>query len=175
MIKVASRIGEFDLIKEFGVDPKVAETLDTTYALAVAAGLQALESAGLIPARAADEAEAPASRKLRHEHRDDTGVIFAASFPALDSLVHELARFMSGKLQHAAAQARGAVRGTSGPPMRCGRLVGSPSAGEEGAAARPAGRHQPVAGAGGADRARRFGASAVAAAAAVGARRLRDE
>ena len=81
VIKLASRIGDFDLTREFGVDPKVVETMDTTYALAVAAGLQALENAGLIPAQSVGANGVAASRKLRHEHRDSTGVIFAASFP----------------------------------------------------------------------------------------------
>ena len=92
--------------QEFGVDPKVVETMDTTYALAVAAGLQALENAGLIPAQSVGANGVAASRKLRHEHRDSTGVIFAASFPALDSMVDETARFMATRLEHEKSQVR---------------------------------------------------------------------
>ena len=106
VIKLASRIGDFDLTREFGVDPKVVETMDTTYALAVAAGLQALENAGLIPAQSVGANGVAASRKLRHEHRDSTGVIFAASFPALDSMVDETARFMATRLEHEKSQVR---------------------------------------------------------------------
>ena len=46
--------------------------------------------------------------KLKHEHRDETGVIFAASFPALDSLVEELARSMAARLDAVRAEARSA-------------------------------------------------------------------
>lgn len=40
VIKLASRIGQFDLVSEYGLSPAIVETLDTTYALAVAAGLE---------------------------------------------------------------------------------------------------------------------------------------
>ena len=81
---------------------------------------QALRDAGLIepPAavssasKAVGGAPAPsppppgAGWKLRAEHREETGVIFATSFPALDSLVEELARAMSARLDESRAQAR---------------------------------------------------------------------
>lgn len=44
VIKLASRIGNFDLVAEYGLSPAIVETLDTTYALAVAAGLEVRES-----------------------------------------------------------------------------------------------------------------------------------
>ena len=100
------------------------ETLDTTYALELPpdsalrdAGLVEPPASSLLPAAnttptsvASGAAPTPSSNagggnrrgagaassgwKLKHEHRDETGVIFAASFPALDSLVEELARSM---------------------------------------------------------------------------------
>lgn len=48
VIQLASRIGDFDLASDFSISPAVVETLDTTYALAVAAGLEALRNAGLV-------------------------------------------------------------------------------------------------------------------------------
>ena len=123
LIQLASTVAGFDLAREYHVDPRVVETLDTTYALAVAAGLEALADAGLVsPPNAPGAAEgvgvtATDGRKragggshggwqLRREHRDETGVIFAASFPALDSLVDELARAMAAAL----AEQRGAAK-----------------------------------------------------------------
>ena len=46
---------------------------------------------------------------LAREHRDDTGVIFVASFPALDSLVEELARYMARGLAKASDATRTAL------------------------------------------------------------------
>ena len=40
VIQLASRIDQFDLASEYSISPAVVETLDTTYALAVAAGLE---------------------------------------------------------------------------------------------------------------------------------------
>ena len=139
VIQLASRIGGFDLAKEYSISPAIVETLDTTYALAIAAGLEALRDAGLVepPASSSSPATAnttptsvasgaaptPSSNagggtagagaassgwKLKHEHRDETGVIFAASFPALDSLVEELARSMAARLDAVKAEARSA-------------------------------------------------------------------
>ena len=129
LIKLASRVGELDLNAEYGISPAVCETLDTTYALAVAAGLEALQNAGLVeppptkistPPTATDAADdtppVPTSAtgnprkegswRLPKHLRDETGVIFAASFPALDSLVEELAKHLSAKLSAARASVR---------------------------------------------------------------------
>lgn len=51
-------------------------------------------------------AKASAGWKLARELRDETGVVFAASFPALDSLVEELARAMAARLCSAQADSR---------------------------------------------------------------------
>ena len=110
VVQLASRVTGFDLTAEFGISPAVAETLDTTYALAVAAGIEALRHAGLIdspPANAPLGATFDKSFwKLSRPQRDETGVVFAASFPALDSLVEELARSMAARLHAAKAAAR---------------------------------------------------------------------
>ena len=53
VIKLASRIGQFDLVSEYGLSPAIVETLDTTYALAVAAGLEVRKSTASVPCCAA--------------------------------------------------------------------------------------------------------------------------
>jgi len=93
LIQVASKMAPRDtwgLAKEFGLPPHVMEVLDATYELAVCAGLEALRDAGfnlnLDPKRAAT----PEDIGLPEHMRDETGVIFASSFPCLDSIVQEV-------------------------------------------------------------------------------------
>jgi len=118
VIKLASRIGNFDLVAEYGLSPAIVETLDTTYALAVAAGLEALRNAGLVEAPTPPASALPAAAsgsggdwKLAREHRDETGVVFAASFPALDSLIDELSRAMAAAVSKGRVGARTQARG----------------------------------------------------------------
>lgn len=154
VIKLASRIGQFDLVSEYGLSPAIVETLDTTYALAVAAGLevrklnrlramlrgcclrhrcphilteiclrivasaQALRNAGLIDAPpkkersdfTSAESTTDSDWRLSREHRDETGVVFASSFPALDSLIEELSRAMANAVDRTRAQTRKQAR-----------------------------------------------------------------
>ncbi len=51
VIKVASWLGPLDLYGLYGVPEGLAETMDVTAQVAVAAGLEALKSAGLVPSR----------------------------------------------------------------------------------------------------------------------------
>lgn len=135
VIQLASRVTGFDLAASHGISPAIVETLDTTYALAVAAGLEAMLDAGLIERPAelspggtsgrgsvalssmlgklppitspgAPGARAEPGWRLPRHQRDETGVIFAASFPALDSLIGEVTAAMTAKLQAASADAR---------------------------------------------------------------------
>lgn len=127
VVQLASRIGHFDLADEFGIDPKIVETLDSTYALAIGAGLQALLDAGLVspPPSASPPPQGPQNNntgggahptaghtggggirgdkpwRLKPSHQEETGVIFASSFPALDSLVDEVSRFLTSRLARA--------------------------------------------------------------------------
>jgi len=95
VISLASRLGHFDLVKEYGVPPHVVETLDITYQLAIAAGLEACVNAG-IPVLARSECkDSPGSvvakvHPLPESMQAETGVIFASSFPCLDSCVQEI-------------------------------------------------------------------------------------
>ncbi|KAL1522032.1 hypothetical protein AB1Y20_021677 [Prymnesium parvum] len=110
VIQLASRVCNFDLAKEFGVSAAIVETLDTTYALAVGAGLEAMRDAGLIKLKPELSAHVNSAARpaweLPEHMRDETGVIFAASFPALDSMIEELSRAMAASLHQAEATAR---------------------------------------------------------------------
>ena len=105
MLRVHARLtpGAFDLCAEYGVPAFVAEALDASFTLAIAAGFEALHDAG-IPvlsedivddSAAASGADAPPPRRRRRAAplpeplQRDTGVIFASSFPGLESLAEE--------------------------------------------------------------------------------------
>jgi len=105
LVQVASMMAprhEWSLARDFHLPKHVVEVLDETYELAVCAGLDALNDAGF------DLHLDPASRSIDNNtttsdsepipvglpecQRDETGVIFASSFPNLDSIIHEVSR-----------------------------------------------------------------------------------
>lgn len=95
-VQVASKIGKFDLAKEYGVPGVIVETLDTTYQLAIAAGLEALRDAG-IPIDLLKRGPTGKPVGLPEDMQEDTGVIFASSFPGLDSCVEEVTKCVAAK------------------------------------------------------------------------------
>ena len=70
-----------DLSAEFGVDHRLCAGMDESSKLAVGAGLAALRNAGLLE---------PSGNRLLPEYAESTGLIFASSFPIVDSLVQQL-------------------------------------------------------------------------------------
>ncbi|HME71559.1 MAG TPA: beta-ketoacyl synthase N-terminal-like domain-containing protein, partial [Myxococcota bacterium] len=97
VIRLAARAGQFDLQAEFGVPADRLPALDITTRLAIAAGLDALRDAGIplvrLYRRTTRGSYLPAGWGLPEALRDDTGIIFAAAFPGLDSFADELARY----------------------------------------------------------------------------------
>jgi 3-hydroxy-3-methylglutaryl CoA synthase len=98
IIKVAAQLGTIDLTALYGVPPGLAETMDIAAQVAVAAGLEALKSAGLVCGKSND----PKEWVLPEQYRDSTGVIYASSFPAMDAAVGEVMRFLQSKTVGAA-------------------------------------------------------------------------
>lgn len=90
MIKLAAQLGPLDLTESYGVSPGLAQTMDVAAQVAVAAGLEALENAGLVSGTTND----PEDWKLPERYRDTTGVVYASSFPAMDAAVGEVMRFL---------------------------------------------------------------------------------
>ena len=95
----------------------------TEMRLHIVASAQALRNAGLIDASPKKErsdvtsAESTSAEsttesdwRLSREHRDETGVVFASSFPALDSLIEELSRAMANAVDRTRAQTRKQAR-----------------------------------------------------------------
>eukprot|EP00343_Euplotes_focardii_P009492 CAMPEP_0205827422 /NCGR_PEP_ID=MMETSP0206-20130828/31942_1 /ASSEMBLY_ACC=CAM_ASM_000279 /TAXON_ID=36767 /ORGANISM="Euplotes focardii, Strain TN1" /LENGTH=894 /DNA_ID=CAMNT_0053128317 /DNA_START=39 /DNA_END=2723 /DNA_ORIENTATION=+ len=104
LVQLCSKIVDFDLSSEYGIPPAVVNAMDTTYQLAVAAGLEALRDAG-IPLTASvggKDNRRPTLFGLPEDMRNDTGVIFASSFPALDSCVEEVRKNTASKVRREA-------------------------------------------------------------------------
>eukprot|EP00300_Choanocystis_sp_HF-7_P020086 c20504_g1_i2.p1 GENE.c20504_g1_i2~~c20504_g1_i2.p1 ORF type:complete len:612 (+),score=150.85 c20504_g1_i2:129-1838(+) len=89
-VKVSAPMCTVDLTR-YGMSPKIAAVIDEGSQAAVAAGLEALRDAGLVSGNYGDAS----SWQLPEALRASTGVIFAASFPALASVVSELDAFHS--------------------------------------------------------------------------------
>ena len=102
VIKVAAQLGSLDLYGCYGVPEGLAETMDIAAQVAVAAGLEALKSAGLVSGKSND----PSEWKLPEQYRDTTGVVYASSFPAMDAAVGEVMRFLQSKTVGAASAER---------------------------------------------------------------------
>lgn len=101
-IKLSAPLGSFDLSASYGVPPGLAETMDVASQVAVAAGMEALKSAGLVSGKSND----PSEWMLPEQFRDSTGVLYASSFPAMDAAVGEVMRFLQSKTVGAAPTMR---------------------------------------------------------------------
>eukprot|EP01113_Clastostelium_recurvatum_P042184 TRINITY_DN6814_c0_g1_i1.p1 TRINITY_DN6814_c0_g1~~TRINITY_DN6814_c0_g1_i1.p1 ORF type:complete len:576 (-),score=119.55 TRINITY_DN6814_c0_g1_i1:7-1734(-) len=91
LVQVAGRL-RFDLGSEFSLNPALVSTLDTSYQLAIGAGLLALQDAGLI----AHDGE---SYSLDSHASQNTGVIMGSCYPVIDSVIGELSRYMASRHQ----------------------------------------------------------------------------
>lgn len=91
-IQLAARIGKVDLTA-YGVAESIADTMDRAVQVAVAAGLEACKDAGLVRGDSSD----PEAWVLPEDMQDTTGVMYATSFPALDSAINEVMRFLKSQ------------------------------------------------------------------------------
>lgn len=102
VIKLAAQLGSFDLSLSYGVPRGLAETMDVAAQVAVAAGMEALKSAGLVSGNSNN----PKEWVLPEQYKDSTGVVYASSFPAMDAAVGEVMRFLQSKTVGAAPTMR---------------------------------------------------------------------
>ena len=103
VIRLAGRKGAFDLTQDFGVAKERSEVFDTTTALAIAAGIEALRDAG-IPLvrnyrRTTTGSYLPDRWRLPLCMADETGVIFSSAFPGFDNMAREITRFYEAREQ----------------------------------------------------------------------------
>ncbi|MBN1539591.1 MAG: acyltransferase domain-containing protein, partial [Candidatus Thermoplasmatota archaeon] len=83
--RLAGRLGDLDLLKEFGVPENLIDSLDITSQLVFGAGLLALKDAGIPLVRRYSQTSTgsflPEDWELPLELQEDTGIIFASAFP----------------------------------------------------------------------------------------------
>jgi len=101
VIRLAGRKGAFNLVEEFGVSKERSDVFDTTTALAIGAGIEALRDAG-IPLvrhyrRTTTGSYLPDRWRLPLAMADETGVIFASAFPGFDNFASEIRRFYEAR------------------------------------------------------------------------------
>ncbi|MGE5814909.1 MAG: acyltransferase domain-containing protein, partial [Acidobacteriota bacterium] len=103
VIKLAARSGHLDLASEFGIPADRVEALDSTTALAIGAGLDALRDAGLPLVlhykNTSRGTKLPDRWGLPEPLRDETGVIFASAFPGCDAFASEMSRYYADRLR----------------------------------------------------------------------------
>jgi malonyl CoA-acyl carrier protein transacylase len=97
VIKLAGRAGEFDVAEEFGVQKERARAFDSTTAMAIAVGIDALRDAGipllLTYKTTTTGSSLPDRWRLPDDLRDDTGIIFASAFPGFDAFAEQLSGY----------------------------------------------------------------------------------
>ena len=105
-IKLAARKGGFDLEREFGLPANWVESMDTSFRMAIAAGIKALHDAGIPLVQSYKKTSTgkylPEKWTLPAEMSDETGVIFASAFPTTDNLIREISRSLTAKYRNAA-------------------------------------------------------------------------
>ncbi|MGF1510499.1 MAG: beta-ketoacyl synthase N-terminal-like domain-containing protein, partial [Myxococcota bacterium] len=96
-IKLAGQPGSLGLVEDFGYPADRASALDSTTAMAIAAGIDALRNAG-IPLVMNYKTTTrgtflPERWMLPEALRDETGVVFGSAFPGLDAFANEAEGF----------------------------------------------------------------------------------
>lgn len=106
-VNVSASIGSFDLTR-YGVSESIASTMDTAVQVSVAAGLEALLDAGIVSGKG----EGTSGWVLPESMQKTTGVVYATSFPALDTAISEVSRFFRTKFAEQAdlSMAMGSLR-----------------------------------------------------------------
>ncbi|MGC8867511.1 MAG: beta-ketoacyl synthase N-terminal-like domain-containing protein, partial [Elusimicrobiales bacterium] len=100
-IKLSARKGRFDIVEEFGVPKKIADAMNSTFRMAIAAGILALKDAH-IPLihyyrKTTIGSWLPDKWALPPQLADETGVIFASAFPTMESIIKEITDYFMDK------------------------------------------------------------------------------
>ncbi|HAH05395.1 MAG TPA: beta-ketoacyl synthase, partial [Elusimicrobia bacterium] len=101
VIHLAAIAGSFDLVKEFGFKQSIAQAMDQSVRLAVAAGILALRDAGIPLVRTYKRTTLggliPTGWALPESMRDETGIVYSAAFPNVNSITEEISRYLEAK------------------------------------------------------------------------------
>ncbi|MHA1198773.1 MAG: beta-ketoacyl synthase N-terminal-like domain-containing protein [Candidatus Heimdallarchaeaceae archaeon] len=94
VINLAGQIGNFDPVGDFKLDEKLLSSLDITFQLAICAGLEALNDAGIPLVKSSFKTSTgkilEGNWALPEPLQDETGIIFASAFPGYDNLIKEI-------------------------------------------------------------------------------------
>ncbi|HAT72180.1 MAG TPA: beta-ketoacyl synthase, partial [Elusimicrobia bacterium] len=100
-IKLSARRGQLDIEAEFGLPHTVAKALDSTFKMAIGAGVLALKDAGLplihYYKKTTTGSYLPEKWALPEPVASETGVIFASAFPVTESLIKEVTHYFNHK------------------------------------------------------------------------------
>lgn len=91
-INLAASLGKFSL-SSYGVSSSIVSTMDKAVQVAIAAGLEALKDAGIVTG----VGEGTSGWELPASMQNSTGVVYATSFPALDTAVEEVSKYFKSK------------------------------------------------------------------------------
>ncbi|MFV2016670.1 MAG: beta-ketoacyl synthase N-terminal-like domain-containing protein, partial [Candidatus Heimdallarchaeota archaeon] len=97
--KLAGLKGFIDLETEYKIPKAIVSTLDKTYELAIAAGLEALKDAKIPLVSKDTNLKSIKGWELPKVYQKSTGIIFASSFPVLDAISQEITRYLENKLR----------------------------------------------------------------------------
>jgi hypothetical protein len=94
-INVSATLGNFDLAKSYGIAESLVSTMDRAVQVAIAAGLEALKDAHLVTGIKTEKGES--GWVLPVSMQNSTGIVYATSFPALDTAIEEVSRYFKSK------------------------------------------------------------------------------
>jgi len=92
-INVCASIGSINLAI-YGISESIVSTMDRAVQVAIAAGLEALKDARIVTG----VGEGTSGWELPEHFRNTTGVVYATSFPALDTAIAEVSEYFCSKL-----------------------------------------------------------------------------
>ncbi len=109
VVKLAARIGEVDLVAQYGLEESFVDALDATGRLAIAVGIDALRDAGLPLVRryrtTSTGKQLPDRWVLPSHLARTTGVILASAFPGIDRVIDDVSRHTAALYAHKGVQA----------------------------------------------------------------------
>jgi len=88
-INLCASIGQQLDLQSYGVPAGICNTMDRAVQVAVAAGLEALKDAGIVTG----EGQGTEGWVLPGHLQQSTGIVYATSFPALDTAISEVTKF----------------------------------------------------------------------------------
>lgn len=101
VIQLAARLGNVDLVRDYGIDAAFDDALDTTSRMAIAVGIDALRDAGLPLVRryrtTSTGKQLPDGWALPPALGKSTGIVFGSAFPGVDRLVEDLSAHLASR------------------------------------------------------------------------------